>query len=157
MTAGTVLSVADTEGGGILAHKHNEFVVLRCSSLKFYIVVFSQNYSENMLAHKDNQRWEKWNLENTAKLLQARFPKRYMLREDKICTVSFGWATRASCVPFSRAGTGPEKAQNKSLSQSRDLPTLRGGGGGQTATAKHPACSARESTFSESSPGRLTD
>lgn len=33
-----------------------------------------QDYSENMLAHRDNKHYEKWNLESTAQLLKKRFP-----------------------------------------------------------------------------------
>ena len=37
-----------------------------------------QDYSENMLAHRDNKRYEEWNLESTARLLCQRFPHNHV-------------------------------------------------------------------------------
>ena len=37
-----------------------------------------QDYSENMLAHRDNKRYEEWNLETTARLLCQRFPHNHI-------------------------------------------------------------------------------
>ena len=48
------------------------------------IVVFLQDYVENMERHKDNKMWKQWNLETTAKILEKRFPN------------SFVWVVRPS-------------------------------------------------------------
>lgn len=37
-----------------------------------------QEYSENMLAHRDNKRYEEWNLESTARLLCQLFPHNHI-------------------------------------------------------------------------------
>jgi len=38
----------------------------------------SSDFPENMLAHRDNQRYEQWNLEATARLLQKRFTRSHV-------------------------------------------------------------------------------
>ena len=39
---------------------------------------FSQDYDENMKKHKANKMWRQWNLEDTAKKLERRFPSSFV-------------------------------------------------------------------------------